>query len=412
MPDPAATDLDAAQALPPSPGVQRSRRLELDGLRGVAIVLVVLSHGWLLWIEESDRLGEHDVWGAWFRNGNYAVSIFFVIGAFLATRGMLALRDSPAGLDPGRVLLRRVVRLTGQVALLMLVVLVVTSLDESDTYAGTDTRTSVFRILTYTWNWYLQSSPLTARPDLGNLWYLSVDMQVFVLILGLVFLLRRSPRLLPVVLGGLLVASVAWKAHVYDLEGDYFTLLRTTTRMDAPLAGALAATVMPLLGPLRPIRALLTLGGLVALVPLLYANDSTGVFLSWGGQLLNLALVAFVVGATLGPVPRVIGLLLGNRPLTFLGRHSLSIFLWHYPLFFFISRQTPDWSWPARTALGLALLMGFALVSEWFVERRVQQLLASPAWQRAESGLLRSAATAVVRAWRRARRSRRGTHVG
>ena len=374
-----------------APEARGRRRAEFDGLRGVAIILVVLSHGWLLWIEESAALAERRFLGPWFEAGNLAVSIFFVVGAFLATRGMVTARDSARGLRPATLFIRRFIRLSGQVVVLLAAVLVVTALDDSDTYAGTDTGTSVFRILTYTWNWYLESSPLAARPDLGNLWYLSVDMQVFVLVLGLVWLLRRSPRVLPLVLAGLLVASVSWKVHTLDVEGTFSALLRTTTRMDAPLTGALVASLLPLLVAYRRFGPVLAVGGVVALVPLVYLNADAEDFLGLPGQLLNAALAAFVLGVALAPTPRVLRALLGVRPLAFLGRHSLSIFIWHYPLFFFLSRHTGDWSWPVRTVVGIALLLATSLLAERLVETRVQRILEADVWHHGDTGVRRVA---------------------
>ena len=51
------------------------------------------------------------------------------------------------------------------------------------------------RIVTYSWNWYLQSNAIVARSDLGHLWYLSVYLQALSLITPvLVWMLRRSCR--------------------------------------------------------------------------------------------------------------------------------------------------------------------------------------------------------------------------
>ena len=111
---------------------------------------------------------------------------------------------------------------------------------------------SSWALLTYTWNWYVRDNTLEARPDFGHLWYLSVDMQVFILVLLLVYLLRRRRIGLLLTLGGLLVMVIMWRAHVYQTEGIFQALLRTNVRMDAPLSGAIAATALPYLKRLRP----------------------------------------------------------------------------------------------------------------------------------------------------------------
>ena len=83
----------------------------------------------------------------------------------------------------------------------------------------------------------------------------------------------------------------------------------------------------------------------------------------------------FVLGVSLAPAPRLLAATLGAAPLALLGARSLGLYIWHYPVFFWASRQHPTWDWWWRTALAFAITVGFVLVSELLVERRVQQLL-------------------------------------
>ncbi len=381
-----------------TPVVHTSRaRIDVfDGLRGIAILLVVLSHGWTIW--PTARINDNDVLKPLFSSGNYAVSVFFVIGSFLATSSMLRKAGTASGLHPGVFLLRRFIRLSGEVYFLLLAVVLMTALDTSDTYPDTETRTSVLRIGTYTWNWYLQQHALVARPDVGHLWYLSVDLQVFTLVLAVVYLLRRRPAWLLLALGALLLACLSWRSHVYDTEGVYQALLRTTVRMDAPLVGALAAAAVPFLGRWQRHAAAVTGVSLVALVPLLHFNVSNRGYFGWPGLLLDAALAGFVVGVSLAAPGRRVNAVLGRRTIVYLGQRSLSLYLWHYPIFWFVSRHTVDWQWEGRTALALALTLVAAHVSYRVVGQRVQRTLESPGWHEMETGL---PAFLVARARRR-----------
>lgn len=196
------------------------RRVDVfDGLRGVAIILVVLSHGWTIW--PSEYTLEHRPLSTLFASGNFAVSIFFVVGMFLATQAMLRRSESPAGVHPAVEVVRRYFRLTVPLTALLVTLVVVKVFDDTEPYPNTETSTSIVRILTYSWNFYVRSNPLTARPDLGHLWYLSVDMQAFVLVAALVWLLHRRRVSLAVILTLLLIASELWTRHVYPLEGYY-----------------------------------------------------------------------------------------------------------------------------------------------------------------------------------------------
>lgn len=368
-----------------------SRRIDVyDGLRGIAVVLVVLHHLWT--VAPSKDIDEAWLY-PWVVSGNYAVSIFFVVGAFLATSGLLKRYQERGSLRPGVEFLRRFLRISAQVWLLLLAVAVVAGLEASNTYRGTETGTSLLRIGTYTWNWYLQDHALVARPDLGHLWYLSVDMQVFVLVLLAVYVLRRRPAALLLTLGSLLIACLAWRAHVHETEGIYQALLRTTVRADAPLAGATAAAAMPFLNKLLPAARWLAGLSMLALVPLLYAaadpvgapdSESGANFFGWPGVLVILTMAVFMVGFTLHPNNRWVTVPLAWRPLAFMGRHSLSVFLWHFPIFWFVSRHSEGWSWQERTLVGLVATVVIAFASELIAERPMQRFLQSPGWREAQ----------------------------
>src|SRR5690349_24277304 len=91
----------------PDGGVRTAGRVAaLDGLRGIAIILVVLSHGWQLWPTEwiDDQVWLRPV----FRSGNFAVTIFLVAAGFL-TWTTLARRGAER-IRPGVALVRRVLR--------------------------------------------------------------------------------------------------------------------------------------------------------------------------------------------------------------------------------------------------------------------------------------------------------------
>jgi peptidoglycan/LPS O-acetylase OafA/YrhL len=387
---------------------QRRRVDVFDGLRGIAIILVVLSHGWTLWPSVGLR-DNRWIWNL-FGSGNFAVSIFFVISFFLATAGLLRKVDSPVGLRPLVELLRRYLRLTGQVAFLLLAVALVTVFDSTDTYPDTETRTSIVRILTYTWNWYLRDHALVARPDLGHLWYLSVDLQVYAFLLILLFILRRHRVWLIAVLTATLIVCFMWRSHVFETEGVYQALIRTTVRADAPLTGALAAAALPYLGVLRHYARQIAALSVLALIPLLHFNRPDTGYFEWPGAALDIALGLFVVSCTLAPAPRAISVVLARRPLVFLGRRSLALYIWHYPVFWFVARHSEGWAWGWRTLVALAIALAAALISELTIERRVQRLLASDGWHELEAGVRPFITRRVRRGVERARSQVRDGH--
>ena len=383
-----------------------SRRVALiDGIRGIAIVLVVLSHGWVLWpVERIDETG-------WirplFRSGNFAVTVFLVAAGYftyvtLASRGLTRMR-------PGVVLVRRVLRVGPSLWLLLAAVLVVSTLDSTDKTKSGDNTDSVVHVLTYTWNWYVQGNLLTSRPDFGHLWYLSVDMQAFVIMAAVLYMMRRRPVGVLFVLGGLLLLLTWWRFHVADTEFVFQVLVRTSARMDPFVAGVMLGAALPLLRRLdisqRAVRVAATTT-LVALVPLAYYCSRDERFLAWGVTLLELDLaVLFGATALLVDAPRAVTAV-SSRPLVFLGRHSLLLYIWHYPVFTFLARHTEAWGWFPRTVVALLVTVAISLLAHRMVERRATELLRHPRWSETHDGFAPFVRTRLVEVVRSARLGR------
>ena len=79
-------------------GPERRRLEVVDGIRGIAIVLVVLSHGWQLWPVEW--IDSHDWVRPFFRSGNTAVTVFLVASGYL-TYQVLSAGAAWSGCSPG-----------------------------------------------------------------------------------------------------------------------------------------------------------------------------------------------------------------------------------------------------------------------------------------------------------------------
>src|SRR5262249_34238618 len=233
---------------------------------------------------------------------------------------------------------------------------VVSAVDGSADEWNADTAASVGHVLTYTWNWYVQGNLVTSRPDFGHLWYLSVDMQAFVIMAGFLYLLRRRPVGLLWALSGFYLVLLWWRFHVSQTEFVFQVLVRTTVRMDPFVVGVLVAAALPLLARLEvPQRtwSWAAAGSLFALVPLLFWCDHDSAYLRWGGTVLEWDVALFFVAVALGGTSAFLARAVGNEPLVRLGRASLTLYIWHYPVFMFVQRHTTGWSWQAGTALGL-----------------------------------------------------------
>lgn len=382
----------------------KARNTALDGLRGIAILLVVLSHLWVL----SSVLETDGVVRILFSSGNYAVAFFFVIGGFLATRAMLRQVDEER-FHPGVTFTRRWIRISAQVYPLVIAVLALTSVDQNmETYSTTDTRESAFRIVTYTWNDYIRTNSVLARPDLGHLWYVCTDLWVVGMILIAVWILgRRRPLLLAALLTGAAL-SYAYRHHVYVTAGEAHALIRVSTRADGLLWGAAAAVAQPWLTRWRGHAQ--TAGLVAALTLPLFAWGVNGTrFFSPTGVLLNVALAVLVLAVTMETPHRGLRPVLTWRPLVVLGRYSFAAYVWHYPIFWYVSRNYLDWAEETKVVVALAVTVVVSLLAQRLIEVPVQRWLASSSWSALDRGIphyLADRARTRIADWRAPRRSR------
>jgi len=113
--------------------------------------------------------------------------------------------------------------------------------------------------------------------------------------------------------------------------------------------------------------------GLAVSIVLYITVQSNGAFAYRGGFLIaTLATAAVLLSvscAQFSPLAR----LLSFPPLTFIGRISYGMYLWHFPLFTFINAQRTGLSpWPLFVVRVIPTI-GIAVVSFYFVERPIRQ---------------------------------------
>ncbi len=389
--------------------VPAARSAALDWVRGAAIVLVVLSHMWALWSLET-LTGLPPLLHV-LQSGNIAVTVFLVVAGFLLTRSLIGSAGTRAD-DAGEVgdiaaarpavtVLTRVVRILSQTWPMLLVLWFATLAGQPSRIEEIQTERSLLWVSTFGWNIYLQSQALLARADLGHLWYTSVYLQVTLVLVLLVRGLRHRRRVLALVLGGLLLACTLWRAHLVGVEPLSTALLRTTTRMDGMLWGALAAVCWPWLRAVRSVAGTVVGYALALFAGLVLTLGNGEAYLGWGGVAANVAVVAVVVAAPGLPPRGRLARVLSWRPLVVLGRYSLAVYVWHYPIFFAVGSHLPGWAPAAKAALALAALAAAVVATVRFVERPVERWLARrtgarPADREEAAALPRVAATAPL----------------
>lgn len=327
----------------------------LDGLRGLAVAGVLAFHAGL----------------GWARGGFLGVSLFFTLSGFLICSLLLAEREQHGRVDLRRFWARRARRLLPASLLALLVVLLFGA-----TAAGEgqlrDLQGDVLAALAYVANWRFvldgaTYADLWAGPSpVQHFWSLAIEEQFYVAFPLLVVAARRRA-----LLGGVLVAGIALSLlSLTWIDGDLRAYYGTDARAAELLIGALLAVVLAR----RPAAAggrLTTIGGATALALLLWSWSAVGTDdgrLYAGGLALHAVLVAAVIVAARAPGP--VASALSLPPLRWLGRISYGAYLYHWPLFL--------WLTPARTGLDGSTLLALRLAATLVAAEVSYRLLEEP----------------------------------
>jgi peptidoglycan/LPS O-acetylase OafA/YrhL len=234
---------EVAVANVPSATVRSEERVPvLDGIRGVAVLLVMVFHFWGTAASGNLYFWER-IYSSFAGMGWIGVDLFFVLSGFLITGILFDSRTAPHYF---RVFYgRRIVRIfpVYYAALLFFFVIVPLVLPHLHHPAGFDIATSTKGKLlawTYMLNWYegLKGFNVIPRP-LQHFWSLAIEEQFYLVWPFLVLKLAR--RRLIAVCVGLMMFSLALRAVLYGIHLPAAPYAWTFCRADSLAAGAIVA---------------------------------------------------------------------------------------------------------------------------------------------------------------------------
>ena len=212
---------------PPTTASPLGHRPALDGVRAVAVALVVLGH-----VDDILLPGGRDP----LPGGFLGVDLFFVLSGFLITRLLLDERTGTGRVALGGFYQRRAARLLPAVALL----LVGHALWVSFADVGVTRAMEIDSVLVvglYVSNWAHQLHRDLAF-GLGHLWSLSVEEQFYLVWPFLIWATRRRPGWLWAVIGLGVGVAIGTRHQLWNDGVNWLLIyIRTDTRMDALLVG-------------------------------------------------------------------------------------------------------------------------------------------------------------------------------
>jgi peptidoglycan/LPS O-acetylase OafA/YrhL len=328
----------------------------LDGLRGIAIGLVVVSH-----------IGLEDI-----VPGGFGVTMFFFISGFLITRLLLAEYKKNGKISISSFYLRRVLRLAPA--------LVTVTIAESLIYYaqnGFVVWGEIVSALFYFYNYYKLLFGVQMQP-LASLWSLAVEEHYYFIF---PFIFSRSVQVVRrfvIYVCAACALVLAWRIMlVYKLEilstSPDYPYSATDCRIDSILFGALLAlaiedgmtrtkVVRPLMSwPWFVAGLAMLLGGLII------RNEEFRQTIRYTIQ--GLALIPIFACSLFGSQFGMIRACLEIKPVVWIGKISYSLYLWHFPIQYLFLFFFPGASLWVRLVACLPAMLMMSSLSYYFVEQ-------------------------------------------
>jgi peptidoglycan/LPS O-acetylase OafA/YrhL len=351
---------------------RRSFRLgyqpSLDGFRGVSILAVMLYHTGIL------------------TGGFLGVDMFFVLSGFLITSLLLEELATTGRVSFRAFYVRRALRLLPALAPVVVIAGgAMIAWDPSLAAVG-----FVLSVVFYTANWAI----VYGLPQglLGHAWSLAIEEQFYAiwppLLLVLARVIRRRWMLLLVMIAAVALA-VAYRAIMTTPAGMGRIYVGLDTHADPVLIGCALGVfcASPLFRRTRCTlvvwNVLGVLAGLALFAMLVGSRFPEDYVFAAASTWAAIASALVIVAALLPSSP--CGDVLAGAPLTWLGRRSYALYLWHYPVFYVAGPLWKPDANPTPALLAWVATFALAAASYRYIEQPALNLKSKLAARQAEA---------------------------
>lgn len=376
VPVPSSAKQPASRPVPPSSAGARRHYRGLDGIKGLAMVGILLFH--ML----PQYLG----------GGFVGVDVFFVATGFLITVSLLRQLERDCRIRLGRYYARRLSRLLPALAFMAPAAVGLGWLVDTDTLVGIGRHLAAALTFSYNWydiaigaNYFAATSPQLFR----HLWYVAVTAQFYLVAPLIVWTLRnafgRRVNAALLTLLAIVPAAAMWLLFVpgadptrvyFGTDTHCFGLLlgmalafwmQDDAPRPAPTPAGRARLARRLRRAIAPWLAFIAMIALVVL-SLRIRQDATAFR---GGLAVAAVCAVLLIGGTICEGSWMVDLF-EWMPLRALGTYSYGIYLWHWPIFVLVQAKVPAWRGPnawIAAAVTMALTAFMTFLSWRYVEQ-------------------------------------------